>query len=467
MLRTRFGAALVAGLVALLSLGASSVSAAGVTRYVDDDGLASARGCDAGATAFSTIQAAVNASHSGDTVAVCPGTFQEQVKITASRQNLTLRTVDAFTARILSPTTLTADRSLISVRAWGAIIQGFKIVALALPSGCEQVFAGVLVHPQASAVVRGNRFYTAGGDTLGPCGYIAGVVAGIESIDSQVPLTQGAKVNVLWNVIKDFQIAGAVVLGPLSRGRIDQNSIQYLHGGTSPFSSASPTAADLRRLSGQQPGPTGCISARSGTPDAITRAPARFGRSLAADPAGDGRSTGSGDGIAFANDAYGVPYRNNIYSSMPGQCGGPILRYGVLMFGSAATMSLDPIAPFGQTSIGDNLVYGAYAGYLLQGVSGVTMTGDRSLASVYGVIVSADGNTIAKHTARLGEIGIQVLSGSAGNTVRDSDFRGQSSVDCYDETTGSGTGGTANDWIDDLGDDANRPDICIPGVVVP
>lgn len=272
MLRTRFGAALVAGLVALLSLGASSVSAAGVTRYVDDDGLASARGCDAGATAFTTIQAAVNASHSGDTVAVCPGTFQEQVKITASRQNLTLRTVDAFTARILSPTTLTADRSLISVRAWGAIIQGFKIVALALPSGCEQVFAGVLVHPQASAVVRGNRFYTVGGDTLGPCGYLAGVVAGIGGIDSQVPLTQGAKVNVLWNVIKDFQIAGAVVLGPPSRGRIDQNSIQYRHGGTSPFSSASPTAADLRRLSGLQPARPGA-SPRGAAP--LTRSRAR------------------------------------------------------------------------------------------------------------------------------------------------------------------------------------------------
>src|SRR5215468_10918767 len=44
------------------------------------------------ASAFASIQAAVNAAQAGDTVLVTPGTYTEQVVIGAGKDNLTLTT---------------------------------------------------------------------------------------------------------------------------------------------------------------------------------------------------------------------------------------------------------------------------------------------------------------------------------------------------------------------------------------
>lgn len=67
----------------------SVASANGTTRVVDDDGLASVFDCNAATPTFNLIQPAVNASSSGDTILVCPGTYVEQVKIVT--KNLTIR----------------------------------------------------------------------------------------------------------------------------------------------------------------------------------------------------------------------------------------------------------------------------------------------------------------------------------------------------------------------------------------
>lgn len=71
------------------------------TFVVDDDGQGTATNCNAGAPAFSSIQAAVNAAASGDTIFICPGTYNEQVVVTTS--NLTIRGVSAGST-VLRPT---------------------------------------------------------------------------------------------------------------------------------------------------------------------------------------------------------------------------------------------------------------------------------------------------------------------------------------------------------------------------
>jgi pectin methylesterase-like acyl-CoA thioesterase len=63
------------------------------TFVVDEDGNGTATDCDAAVPAFNTIQAAVNAAIPGDTIFICPGTFDEQVTITTS--GLTIRGSDA------------------------------------------------------------------------------------------------------------------------------------------------------------------------------------------------------------------------------------------------------------------------------------------------------------------------------------------------------------------------------------
>jgi pectin methylesterase-like acyl-CoA thioesterase len=66
--------------VAMIALIAPSLAHAQSTLVVDDDGQGTATSCNAGAPAFSSIQAAVNAAAPGDTILICPGTYDEQVE---------------------------------------------------------------------------------------------------------------------------------------------------------------------------------------------------------------------------------------------------------------------------------------------------------------------------------------------------------------------------------------------------
>src|SRR5687767_1928341 len=56
-------------------------AAAQTTLVVDGDGQGTAADCDAADAAHTTIQSAVDAAVSDDTVFVCPGTYDEQVVI--------------------------------------------------------------------------------------------------------------------------------------------------------------------------------------------------------------------------------------------------------------------------------------------------------------------------------------------------------------------------------------------------
>ncbi len=71
------------------------------TVVTDDDGRATAADCDAGALAFGSIQAAVDAAASGDSVLICPGTYDEQVVVGTS--DLTIHGAGAG-ATVLRPT---------------------------------------------------------------------------------------------------------------------------------------------------------------------------------------------------------------------------------------------------------------------------------------------------------------------------------------------------------------------------
>ncbi len=85
---------------------------------VDDDGQATPSNCDATASAFSTIQSAITAAASGDTILVCPGTYQEELFIDKS---LTLRGIGSPVPVIEAPATLTT-RTLEPGRTLQAII---------------------------------------------------------------------------------------------------------------------------------------------------------------------------------------------------------------------------------------------------------------------------------------------------------------------------------------------------------
>lgn len=75
----RTSALRLCGLAALLACAVSATPAAGATLVVDDDGTYDAvgNGCDGADVAYTAIQAAITAAVDGDTVFVCPGTYNE------------------------------------------------------------------------------------------------------------------------------------------------------------------------------------------------------------------------------------------------------------------------------------------------------------------------------------------------------------------------------------------------------
>jgi hypothetical protein len=94
-------------LVAALVAAAVTASAAGAggpkTLYVSPTGSIANNGKSCAGATYSSIQAAVNASASGGTVVVCPGTYDEQVSVGVSK--LTIQGSGNGSSSIIRPTT--------------------------------------------------------------------------------------------------------------------------------------------------------------------------------------------------------------------------------------------------------------------------------------------------------------------------------------------------------------------------
>jgi hypothetical protein len=52
-------------------------------------------------------------------------------------------------------------------------------------------------------------------------------------------------------------------------------------------------------------------------------------------------------------------------------------------------------------------------------------------------------------------------SDSANNSIQDNFLRNNTEHDCHDDSVGTGTAGTANNWINNDGLTENRPGLCI------
>lgn len=98
---------------------AAATTASPGTLVVDDDGMATPANCNATTiTPYTTIQSAITAAAPGDTILVCPGTYQEELLINKS---LILRGIGSPRPVIEAPNTLT-DRVPDPAREIRAII---------------------------------------------------------------------------------------------------------------------------------------------------------------------------------------------------------------------------------------------------------------------------------------------------------------------------------------------------------
>lgn len=77
------------------------------------------------------------------------------------------------------------------------------------------------------------------------------------------------------------------------------------------------------------------------------------------------------------------------------------------------------------------------------------------------VLVNSDANALGNNLSRdNGADGLHVTSQSSGNAITRNTLLGNDGFDCYDDTVGAGTAGTANFWIANVGRTENRPGLC-------
>jgi hypothetical protein len=207
-----------------LAVPVSAGPAGPVTRYVDDNGV------QCPGAAYTSIQAAINASSTGDKVFVCPGTYTEQVTIDES---IIVRADPLWSAHINAPAGIAPTSGVaaaVAITADNATFRGFRlhidsgpVVPTVRPSAlaCTPIEVAILVLGNNDSV-RQNRINATGTATLtGACGYQYGVAVGQES--------DAATANVTFNKIRDFKFGGILVEGAGTNALVRRNAVQYLH----------------------------------------------------------------------------------------------------------------------------------------------------------------------------------------------------------------------------------------------
>jgi parallel beta-helix repeat protein len=362
---------------------------------------------------YHTIQAAVNAAHSNDTIRVDAGTYTEQVTINNNghaRNNLKLEGSGENSTFIQSPSNMTGHNAIVEVEnAKNVTIEDFTIEG---PSGTVNAggnFYGVRVDNGSARIL--DNHITKIEDTP-----FNGVQEGIAIRVGSAPDGTTGTAIISHNLIDDYQKAGIVVDNTGSRAEIDHNTI-IGHG---------PTA-----LIGQ-------------------------------------------NGVQISRGATADVNHNHISDNE--YTGGGVVGTGILLYQAGTvrvahnTLSNNDVGLFDEGS--DHVVIehnriseNTTNGILLDSTSGARI--DHNTLDHSGSGNSGDGgialygstnNIIAHNTSNYNNgDGIFVDSTSTGNTFSHNQLRGNTLFDAEDQSTGTGTAGTGNTWIHNHGQTSNPP----------
>ena len=220
-------------LVVLVALGAAVApesAHAQRTLVVDADGQAVATDCGAATPAFSTIQAAVNAAAPGDTIFVCPGTYNEQVVVT--KNNLTILGAGAG-ATVLRPGVVAATTTSLVTRipvnvaaillvdgATGVTVRELTVDGSAHDSGAANLNCGFIDHFD-------GIFYRNGSGTVDRV-HVTGIRSGTVcafGIRGESSRTGAANLIYSGNLVDNYGTAGMVCAGLNTACEITGNTV--------------------------------------------------------------------------------------------------------------------------------------------------------------------------------------------------------------------------------------------------
>src|SRR4051794_2689065 len=225
----RAGVALSLSTIVLGAL-AAPTSAAVHTHWVDDDHTAGDGPAACDSATFHTIQGAINASHAGDKVFVCPGTYPEQLDITVP--NLTVQANPTRTAKIVEPAAV-AGPVQVAIESDGVKFTGFRISVPASSTdsadsaNCGSLEAAIFATGQNEEITS-NTIKATGDDTLsGDCGYYYGII--VATMTESSGGVYGPDTSyIAHNRVVDFKEGGILVAGDRS-ARIYSNNVRFVH----------------------------------------------------------------------------------------------------------------------------------------------------------------------------------------------------------------------------------------------
>ncbi|MEP7360354.1 MAG: hypothetical protein ABI744_02130 [Chloroflexota bacterium] len=458
------GARFVTGLMLgtlLLGAAVAPVAAASHTRWVDNN--TSHAGPSACANAhFSTIQAAIGASNPGDKVYVCPGNYQEEITINV--RNLEVRSIPALGAKIWAPATMTDlgfVNALVNITARDVLFVGFWLkfhdggvapfVHQPITPDCQMVTAAIWAQAP-HATIKANHIKTVGNNTLsGPCGYLFGIV--LADLGPSSGGAWGPDASLVWrNWVRDFK-EGGILTGGDRAVKVWNNNVRYVHYN-------DPATCNFVPVLGIKPsleGNPGDVFPCEQPPTAQNTTPL------------DGLFPYS---IGIADEGALVDIRGNtVFSTLDTATVGnqySFLFGGIFLTGATAgsrvrSNIIDNV--FAGMSVSDN-------GLLLPGIEpvpsapdGVAVSGNRVSEGFFSILVDSSDGYYYANRAHLNFLGVIVGPDSANNTFERNDFRYNVEIDCADESIGTGTAGTANDWGDpltNLGFNDDPDGICVP-----
>jgi hypothetical protein len=456
----RAGAALALSVIVLSAL-AAPVSAASRTRWVDDDHKNGdgPRACNN--ANFHSIQAAVDASSAGDKIFVCPGTYEEQVIV--DTPNLLIQSRPTRSAIITPPEAqelqeVDSGFDVVDILANRVSFVGFKInipaggtVNAALPETCIEMDSAIYA-TGTDLNIKANAIKAVGDASLsGECGYLVGIglIGELSQPGLKASMTAAPSdvSDISRNRIVDFKMAGVLAEG--AHTRIYNNSIRFIHAN-------DPATCVIVPVLGVRPSLT--------FPCDFETANAPHEQQVPFDET-------AGIVVEFG---YGDVRNNSVYSTFDFatceiECDA-FLGFGVLM------IETDPGSKARNNRV-NNTAIGMVIGFpelgpigakasakanLPPAPNGTQVTGNRTNETFVGMMVNSSNNVLYGNRSHLNIFGVVVLEEAADNVFDSNDFRYNLAYDCDDESTGTGTLNTANNWDAPNFGEYNNPDgLCI------
>jgi hypothetical protein len=404
--------ALIVAVVLLGSVGAATASA--VTVRVDDDRA------NCPSAAFRSIPAALRFVGAGGTVVVCPGTYFGPLRIARAGVRVIGLTGNAADVVVHPNPGLPRSVPAVEMSAPGTTLAAVTVrdgVSGPMCGAQLQVLVDNGVGPFARAsVIDHVMVRAAAASSIGPCP--VGDTSGISVGGTAAGARPGRA------VVRNSRVGG----GGTSL-RVGAGSTASIHDNV---------VAD--RFANQAVGIAVVGTARVERNDIFGQATG-IAASGQATIGGPGRGNNihhhGGFGVFVGGDADAVVANNAIHDN--GNTG--------VVVGSLAVVVGNAIRRNGFGAGGPGIGLGVHVGIRVAGTGAVVASNDVRDNFSGGIVVVGDASAN------------RLLVNVAINNSNDSD---NPLGDCFDPTTGTGTAGTANIWIDNIGAAAFPPDICGP-----